>query len=53
MIFEETVELEHPVVLLEPLAFLLRKLLRQLCNRLSARALSTQELRLAVEARNR
>jgi protein ImuB len=48
MIFEETVELEHPVVLLEPLAFLLRKLLRQLCNRLSARALSTQELHLRL-----
>ncbi len=44
--FEEAVELEYPLVLLEPLAFLLSRLLEQLCARLSARALATQELRL-------
>ena len=32
-IFEEAVELEHPIVLLEPLAFLLNRLLEQICAR--------------------
>jgi protein ImuB len=48
-LFEETIELEHPVVLLEPLAFLLHRLLEQLCARLATYALATQELRLALE----
>lgn len=47
--FEEAIELEHPIVLLEPLAFLLNRLLEQLCARLASRALSTQELRLTLE----
>jgi protein ImuB len=51
-IFEEAVELEYPLLLLEPLAFLLRRLLEQLCARLEARALSTQELRLRLELGN-
>jgi protein ImuB len=49
VIFEELVELENPLVLLEPLAFLLNRLLEQICARLSARALATQELRLELE----
>jgi protein ImuB len=49
LIFEEAVELEHPVILLEPLAFLLNRLLDQLCSRLASRALATQELRLTLE----
>ncbi len=48
LVFEEAIELEYPLVLLEPLAFLLARLLDQLCARLGARALSTQELRLAL-----
>src|SRR5713226_5952414 len=48
LVFEEAVELEHPLVLLEPLAFLLQQMLDQLCTRLSARALATQELRLQL-----
>ncbi len=48
LIFEEAIELEHPVVLLEPLAFLMGRLLEQLCARLNARALATQELRLRL-----
>jgi nucleotidyltransferase/DNA polymerase involved in DNA repair len=47
--FEEAVELEYPVGLLEPLAFILNRLLEQLCARLSARALATNELRLRME----
>jgi protein ImuB len=49
LFFEEVIELEYPLVLLEPLAFLLARMLEQLCHRLDARALSTQELRLQLE----
>lgn len=49
MIFEEAIELEHPLVLLEPLAFLLNRMLEQLCARLGARALATQELQLEMK----
>jgi len=48
-VFEEAVELEYPIVLLEPLAFLLNRLLEQICARLASRALNTQELRLTLE----
>ncbi len=51
-VFEEAVELEYPLVLLEPLAFLLSRMLEQLCARLSAQALATQELRLELELAN-
>jgi len=52
MLFEEAIELEHPIVLLEPLAFLLNRLLEQICARLGSRALSTQELRLTLDLEN-
>ena len=52
LLFEEAVELEHPILLLEPLAFLLNRLLEQLCARLGSRALATQELRLTLELSN-
>ncbi|HYM76105.1 MAG TPA: DNA polymerase Y family protein [Candidatus Dormibacteraeota bacterium] len=52
LIFAEAIELEHPIVLLEPLAFLLNRLLEQLCARLASRALATQELRLSLELSN-
>jgi protein ImuB len=48
LIFEEAIELEFPLMLLEPLAFLLSRLLEQLCARLGARALATQELALGL-----
>jgi len=48
LVFEEAIELEFPLVLLEPLAFLLARLLDQLCARLSARVLATQKLHLAL-----
>jgi protein ImuB len=38
--------------LLEPLAFLLNRLLEQLCARLGSRALATQELRLTLDLSN-
>ena len=46
--FREALELEHPVELLEPLAFLLARLLEQICARLAARALATNEIRLRL-----
>jgi protein ImuB len=51
-VFEEGIELEYPIVLLEPLAFLLNRLLEQVCARLAARAFNTQELRLTLELQN-
>ena len=52
LIFEEAVELEYPLVLLEPLAFLLSRMLEQLCARLGARTLATQELKLSLDLEN-
>jgi protein ImuB len=49
LIFAESVELEYPIVLLEPLAFLLNRMLEQVCVRLRARALAVQELQLNLE----
>jgi protein ImuB len=51
-VFEEAIELEFPIILLEPLAFLLNRLLEQICARLAMRALNTQELRLTLELQN-
>ena len=48
-IFEEKIELEYPVVLLEPLAFLLNRMLEQICARLGTHARAAQELRLDLE----
>jgi protein ImuB len=49
LIFAESVELEYPIVLLEPLAFLLNRMLEQVCARLRAWALAVQELHLNLE----
>src|SRR5713101_3974490 len=49
LMFAESVELEYPIVLLEPLAFLLNRMLEQVCARLRARALAVQELHLNLE----
>jgi nucleotidyltransferase/DNA polymerase involved in DNA repair len=49
MEFEEAMELDTAMSELEPLSFLLGRLLDQLCGRLSARALATNEIRLRME----
>jgi protein ImuB len=49
LVFAECVELEYPIMLLEPLAFLLNRMLEQVCARLGGRALAAQELRLQLE----
>ena len=46
--FEESLELEHPVTLLEPLSFLLGRLLHDLCARLESRGLAAHELKLSL-----
>ncbi len=49
LVFAESVDLEYPIVLLEPLAILLNRMLEQVCARLRQRALAAQELRLNLE----
>jgi len=46
LIFEEVLELDYPLVLLEPLAFVLHRMLEHLCARLRARALAAEALSL-------
>ena len=51
--FEDRVELDYPVELLEPLAFVLARLINSLATSLAARALATNEIRLALKLENR
>jgi protein ImuB len=44
--FEQSMELEHPIEELEPLSFILSRLLNQLCANLLEHALATNELQL-------
>ena len=46
-------ELESPVETLEPLSFVLNRLLEQLCARLEARALAVHELHLRLQLERR
>ena len=52
LVFEEAIELEFPLVLLEPLAFLLNRMLDQLCGRLQSRSLAAQEIHLELMLEN-
>jgi len=51
--FEEALELEWPVETLEPLSFVLNRLLEQLCARLESRALAAQELQICLQLEKR
>jgi len=51
--FEDELELDYPVDLLEPLAFVLSRLLTGLTTRLATRGLATDELRLQLKLENR
>ena len=51
--FEDEIELDYPVELLEPLMFVLARLIGSLATRLGARALATDELRLKLGLENR
>ena len=44
--YEERFELEYPVELLEPLLFILARLLNELCSRLNSNSMATTEIRL-------
>jgi protein ImuB len=50
--FEEEMELEYPVELLEPLSFIVARLLNDVCGRLGARSLATNEIRLRLTLEN-
>jgi protein ImuB len=47
--FVESYEFDDPVETLESLSFVLNRLLQQICSRLMAQALSTNELRLTMD----
>ena len=47
-IFDSLIELEYPLAELEPLSFIFARLLNQLCARLHAYALATNELRVLL-----
>ena len=51
--FEDEIELDYPVELLEPLAFLLARMINGLATRLATRALATDELRLRLKLETR
>jgi protein ImuB len=51
--FEQTLELEYPVTELEPLSFILSRLLNQLCANLHTHALATNELHLCLQLENK
>ncbi len=46
--FEESIDLEYPLTLLEPLSFVLGRLLGGICARLESHGLATHELRLTL-----
>jgi len=46
--FEEELELDDPVESIEPLSFILSRLLHDVCGRLGARSLATNEVRLRL-----
>ena len=46
--FEQSLEIEHPISELEPLSFILSRLLNQICANLNEYALATNELKLCL-----
>ena len=51
--FEAAMDLEYPIELLEPLSFLLARLLGDVCDGLEHRGLATNEIRLRLELEDR
>jgi protein ImuB len=52
-IFEQSIELDDPIDLIEPLSFILARLLNQLCASLQANGLAVNELRLKLKLEDR
>jgi len=50
--FEAEMELDHPIDLLEPLSFVISRLLNEVCDQLRGRSLATNELRLCLLLEN-
>ena len=50
--FQAEMELDYPVELLEPLAFIIARLLGEVCGALAARSLATNEIRLRLVLEN-
>jgi protein ImuB len=50
--YDERIETDHPIGLLEPLLFLVARLLNELCGRLVAHSRATTELRIKLELEN-
>jgi protein ImuB len=53
ILFEERMELEHPLSLLEPLLFILARMLNDQCEKLQAHGMAANELRLTLELEDR
>lgn len=53
ILFEERVQLEHPLSLLEPLLFILARMLNEQCEKLHAHGMSANEVRLTLELEDR
>jgi protein ImuB len=51
--YEDRIELEHPVELLEPLLFLISRILNDLCARLESQALAANEITVRLELENK
>jgi protein ImuB len=51
--YEDRIELEHPVELLEPLLFLLARILNDLCARLQSQALAATEIAVRLQLENK
>lgn len=51
--FEQSIELDDPIELLEPLSFILARLLNQLCASLQAQGLAVNELRVRLMLEDR
>ncbi len=52
-IYAERIALDHPIELLEPLLFLLARILNDQCDRLTAHGLATNEIRVTLTLDNR
>ena len=50
--YDERIETDHPIALLEPLLFLISRLLNELCARLRTHSRATTEIRLELELEN-
>lgn len=53
IVFEERVELEHPLSELEPLLFIVSRILNDQCEKLQSHGMATNEIRIVLDLGNR